>query len=311
MTNRVDTANVTVERVLYPKPSPLVVADNAPAWYILATNIGTAKGMMAWRPSDGERLRLEGRWDVYRGQKEFKFTVALPDVPVDPRDSLRYACERTIGMGPKLEEALWEKFGENWPDVRDGDLPRLRGDLYVRFREMLGQLAREAEKSNAIAWLMGRGSTPAMASAAWDRWEADTIGVVQGDCYRLAELPRYGFSHVDASVRGHFGIGDRDPRRIRACVLHAMRVLTERGDTAVRWEDLRDRANHDLRGDYSEMVAEHVRDMFGGSLAAFPDAGRVALGVDYEHEHAIWQMAVESAATDSGSSNRIGKESDR
>lgn len=306
MIARVDTANVVVERVLYPKPS--LHGEAGAAWYILSTDIGTAKGMMGWRPSDGERLRLEGRWDVYRGQKEFKFTVALPDVPVDPRDALRYTCERTIGMGPKIEEELWEQFGEDWPNVAEGDLPRLRGGLYARFREMLGTLAREAEKSNAIAWLMGRGSTPAMASAAWDKWEADTIGVVQGDCYRLAELPHYGFSHVDRAIRGHFGIGDRDERRLRACILHGMRVLTERGDTAVTWDELRDRVNHDLCGDYTDLVVEHVREMFGGALAAFPDAGRVALGVDYMHEHAIWQMAADAATDDDSSS---GKEQDR
>lgn len=299
-TAKPETIDVTVERVCWPREARPAAGtgdtDAAPrsgrTWYILATDRGTAKGEMAWRPAVGERLTLGGKWGVRNGQREFAFATAVPNVPVDPRDALHYACERTLGIGPALEQAIWDAKGGNWRDIAAGDIKRLDGDLYLRFRETVDALTREGEKSAAISWLLGRGATLAMAAAAWDKWGIQTTGVVNADPYRLAELSGYGFGHIDRSIRIACGIGDADPRRIRGAVVHAMRQAADAGDTAVEWEQLRNLANESLGGIWSAAVCDQVRAMFAtGVLRPFHASRRIALGTDAEAAEAIWQFA--------------------
>ena len=85
--------SVKIMRVCYP---PATQTGN---WFIFATDKGTAKGKLAFRPRDGEDLILFGEWAVYRGQKEFQFDGGRLNVPSNPRDTLRYCVERTPGMG--------------------------------------------------------------------------------------------------------------------------------------------------------------------------------------------------------------------
>lgn len=287
-----ETLAVTVERVCYPvTPERAEALKPKAEWYILRTSRGTAKGTMPWRPQEGERLELEGRWEAYRGQREFRFVSARPDVPVDPRDALHYACERTLGIGPSLEQAIWDTAGEKWAEIQSGDVRLLTDRVLARLRETVAMMKREAEMSEAMAWLLGKGCTMAMAGAAWERWGVQTVGMVQADCYVLCDLHGYGFCHVDRSVRHMFGIGDGDFRRVRAAVLYAMGLLTADGGTVVAWEALRDRVNAELGGSYTVAVAGCVRGMFGtGALFAFPEAASLATGTDYENEMAVWEF---------------------
>lgn len=288
-----ETLDVVVNRVCFPREG----ATGDSRWHILATDKGTAKGEMSWRPSEGERLTLSGCWSVYLGSREFKFTIALPNIPVDQRDALHYAAERTLGIGPALEQAIWDARGGHWQEIGPGEVKRLDGELYLRFRETIDALCRESEKSTAIAWLIGRGATVALACAAWDAWGLQTMGVVQADPYRLDELPGYGFGFVDKGIRRVFEIGDADPRRIRAAIRYAMGQFADDGHTAVSWESLRDRANEVLGGIWSQSLADHVRAMFDdGTLRPWTASRRVSLGRDAEAAEDIWRLASTKAA---------------
>lgn len=275
--------NVIVDKVLYPKEGQ----DGD--WFIIATEHGICKGNIAWRPAPGERLQLTGKQSTYQGKSEFKFSLAIPDVPVNPRDQLRYVIERTRGVGPATETVIWETLGDDWKSVKSGDVPQLdKGSKLAALQEMIATVEQEAEKSQAIAWLIGYGSTVNMAISAWEMWETSTIGVVQQDCYRLAELPHYGFVHVDQKVRIHFGIADDDPRRIRACVLYSLKQLTSSGSTAIEWPVLRNEAVKNARG-FSNLINEMVSEMFqDGALVGFIGTQRIALKQDYHNEQEIW-----------------------
>lgn len=276
--------HVAVNTVLFPKEA------QESDWYIIGTNEGIVKGAMGWRPADGERLKLTGRWVTYKGEKQFKFSIATPDVPVHPRDQLRYVCERTRGVGPATEQAIWDAMGDNWRNVQSGDVPALdKGNKLANFQEMVMTINREADKSQAIAWLVGHGSTVNMAIAAWEQWNVSTIGVVQQDCYRLADLPHYGFIHIDREIRKYFDITDDDPRRIRAVVLYAIKQLTESGSTAIEWPMLAEcAAKH--AGGFNTLIAEMVSKMFAeGALIGFPGTRRIALAEDFNNEKGIME----------------------
>lgn len=255
---------------------------------IVTEGSGTVKGTMHWRPVRGERLTLTGKWGTYQGKREFSFTVATPNIPGDPRSALHYAVSRTIGIGPKLEQAIWDARGEAWMDVQCSDVKLLTEDRLARLQETILELNGEYEKSNTISWLMGKGATIAMAVAAWEKWQSAAIGVISSDCYQLTTLKGYGFCHVDRGIRLAFDIADDDPRRIASGVLYAMTQETASGSTVVRWDALRDRAIKELGGHLS-LIVQSVRDMFTtGALVPFPSSALIATEEDFSNAMSIW-----------------------
>lgn len=282
--------NVKVERVAYPKEG----MDGE--WYILVTDQGTVKGKLSWRPLPEERLALNGKWDVYRGIKEFKFTEGWHDLPIGARNELRYACELTKGIGPALQDAIWEAKGEAWREVQAGEVRRLDGEVYNNFRMTIETLTREKEKADAVAWLMSKACTRNMGERAFETWKEKTISVVNGNPYRLAELPNYSFKDVDGGVRQAFGIGETDYRRVRAAVVYFMRQLTNGGGTSVAWWILEAKITQ-ATGLVAEITSAVVTAMFEeGALIPFHDSHTMALREHYDNELTVWRFATGRAA---------------
>lgn len=274
---------VTVTRVLYP-PS-----TQEATWFVLLTEHGKACGSMLWRPEPGERLILVGEWDAYRGERNYKFKEAYQNVPISPRDQLVYVCERATGIGPAMMEAIWTARGNDWLSIEPGEVPRLTGTRYDSFREAVALLETEAEKSEAIAWLMSHGATVGFAQAAWEQFGKETMGVISANCYRLTELPHHGFTDVDGQIRESFGIGNADSRRIRAAILYSLSRLTSYGDTVIDWASLKMDVCKLIGAEHEQLVSDCVSEMFqDGGLHGFPGTQSIALGSDYRDEAAIW-----------------------
>jgi hypothetical protein len=290
---------VKVNRVCFPPPSPTDDAKE-PVWYILDTDKGTCKGSVAWRPKELELLKLEGNYQPYQGRQEFKFRTAMQDIPIQPQHQLRYIAERTNGVGPSMEAQIWEIWGEDWmEDITPGVITRLSGRVYENVREAIDQFKIDKVKSESIAWLMGKGATLGLATLAWGFWDKQAITVVNTDCYELTNLPNYGFKDVDKSMRYEFGIGDEDPRRIRAAIVYAIKQMTEHGSTIVTWAELSYKCTEVLSGMYTALVCEQVSHMFGtGVLRAFPATESISLGRDYENENAIWRFVNDERSDD-------------
>ena len=277
--------NCTVERVAYP---PATQKDAN--WFILVTDRGTAKGKMPWRPKDGDALVLDGEWTTYRGEKKFKFNSAMIDIPESPKDQLHYVVTRTIGLGPAMESIIWDRAGEAWKDIGPDEVPKLKGRVYEEFRNQIKLLDQDRDKVQAIAFLMGKRCSQNMACAAWERWERETLGVVNNNPYQLAELHGYGFKHVDTEIRVKFGIGDSDPRRVKAAVVYSLRMLTDSGSTVVEWREIMTKCMGYLGG-MASLIVECTREMFAdGTLYAFPEIQSVSLRSDYDDERVIWDF---------------------
>ena len=279
--------NVTVEKILYP-PS-----TGEGDWFILVTSHGKAKGKMQYRPREYDDLVLTGEWVVYQGSKEFSFSSSRINVPVDPRDQLRYICIRTKGLGSAAESLLWQKYGKEWPNAEEGSVPRLKGMVYQNFLLQLEALGSKTEEAGVIATLIGKGATVNMATAAWLKWSTETLGVVMSDPFRLSELDGYSFHDVDKEIRRAYGIDDDDRRRIKAGVVYALRRLTDAGDTVVSWADLYRNACG-LLGGYADLVSDCTAELFeDNTLKAFPKSEGVSLAGDWKAETEIWEWVTE------------------
>jgi hypothetical protein len=276
--------SVTVNRVAYPPAT-----DTESKWFILITDQGACKGKMAWRPQDGEALILDGEFTTYKGEREFSFEGARIDVPTNPRDMLHYVCVRTNGLGPAAEVVIWSQKGADWATLKDGEVGRITGKVYANFQLQLEALRSKSVEAQVVAALMGKGATVNMASKAWELWKEETLGVVNADCFRLAELEGYSFRDVDTKIRQSYSITDDDKRRIRAGVIYALRRLTDGGDTVVQWDDLYQQTIG-LLGGYADLISECTTELFDeGTLKGFAKSEGVSLKSDWEAEHEIME----------------------
>ena len=231
-----ETVIAQIKRTIFQKPDT--------RWGIWDTDLGTCKGVIDFDVADGDRLRLLGQWETskYNGKRELNFAHAYPDVPEDLRTLLHYACSITIGIGDSMEEKIWEAYDKDWrSDPTLEKISGLRSTARFNWGETLKRLETHAIQAKTISWLMEHGATLNMANAAWKAWQADTIKSVSADPYVLASLPHYGFRDIDESIRRQLGIGDSDPRRMRAAIMYAIQQVRGQGDTVAPIDSLRER----------------------------------------------------------------------
>jgi hypothetical protein len=275
----------TVERVLCAKES-----GPRRVWMMLKTQHGIAKGTAGWEPKPGERITLKGEWTVWNGERQLKFASMVPDIPTDPRAKLHYACEITPGLGEALEEKIWEALGEDWEKIEPGDVKGVTEARCKALRESLEYIAVNAEQVRTVSFLMAHGATFPMAEKAWDKWRQESVPIVKGDCFRLADLPHCGFRDVDTRIRAHFGIGDSDPRRTRAGVAYALRQCLEDGSTTCGWLRLRDQAVKLLGVSRAIIIDETRRMLADGLLVGWRETLALADARAHGHESAIWEF---------------------
>jgi len=274
---------VTVSRIKYQDPT------GANTWKILATDQGSCLGNIPWIPAEGDALELTGEWEdagVY-GQ-QFKFSKCLISLPASPRDLLHLVCIQTDGIGPVIEDKIASILGDGWQETLEPDLiPGLSQKLFGKVLETLQNVERNKVCSETLASLMGLGCSETMARKAWEEWKEDTLGKVRANCYILAELPHFGFGHVDKDIRHSFGIGDRDPRRIRAALVYAMEQLTAGGSDVALWHILVGRVEELTGGIYAKEITEISREMFEAGTLRTIGTEQVCLGADYTNSEYI------------------------
>lgn len=191
------------------------------------------KGNIPWEIQEQDVLSLRGDYRPYKGERHFVFQSVKVVLPLEERAQLHYVAERTSGIGPAMEQAIWDAKKEAWRDVTSSDVKKLTPAILEELKKQIKKMDADKEKAKTIAFLEDKGCTPNMAGAAWERWKEKTVGMVNSDCYCLATLSGFSFKTVDGKIRHAFGIADADPRRLKAAILYAMQQAGENGDTAI------------------------------------------------------------------------------
>lgn len=264
----------TISSVRYKKE-----AVNGSFFVILQTASGCCKGFMRWEPVEGERVNLVGEYEIYKGERQFKFNSAAPDIPDDPRARLHYVCEIAAGIGPATEELVWETWGAKWEESAEpGVVKGLSGAKWEAFRDARGKLSQNQAQVQVITWCLSKGMTWNQADRAWETWKADTMAVVSADPYKISELPRYGYTDADKVARSAFGIQEHDQRRIKAGIRYLMAQICEGGSTVVSWSrELLPKATTLFGIIYEDEIIEAAADMMrSGALVGFDDDDTLA-----------------------------------
>jgi len=242
---------------------------------------------------------MEGTWGRSKwSEKEFNFKSVCLDIPTDPRALLHYAASITKGIGLSVESDIWAAFGEDWQNHPDLEgIARLNETKRFAWQDTLTRIKDGKYMAQCMAYLLEHGCTMNMATAAWNLWADESLGMVKADCYCLTELPNYGFVHIDDMVRGHFEIGDDDPRRLDACILYQMKQALGTGSTLVLWEEVRKPVLDYIasaKGRFQEAIKRLIDN---GKILRIEDS----LGIDvylaipknYEDELKIWEWTKE------------------
>jgi len=275
---------VKVTKILWPREP-----QEGNNWKLLLTDRGKCAGKIPWNVQPGEELYLTGE-DESRGMDtQFSFASVSMRIPANPLAKLALAAEQTNGMGPKLVDRIKAIHGDDWEtSMTLGSVPGLSPRIWDALQETLRNMAQNGAASETIAWLMGVGCTVNLASKAWEIWKEETMGLVNGNCYTLSDVPNYGFCHVDKAIRRNFGIDDNDPRRIRAAVEYAMKQATADGSDCAEWADVVSRAITETGGVTRALIVQHSETLFeAGTLVTVPGTSLVALGTDYRNSELI------------------------
>lgn len=247
----------TIERVTYADPTSLyavlkidpekgckIPPGRGPFRPTRVTAVGRAD-----TPSEGLRVRLEGRWTEHKThglQFEFELLEVLP--PKDRFGLVRYlSSSRFEGIGEKTAERIVEKLGENALELILADPAKLEGvrGLKPAVREALvAALFAEAGTHRTNVFLREMGLGPQQSAAVIRKLGVECEAQIRTDPFVLASgIGGIGFAIADR-VRAALEIAPDDPRRARAGVLHALRLAAEEGHTLLGRERLLDAARN-------------------------------------------------------------------
>ena len=293
---------VTLDRMLCARPES--------RWYFFRATMGgdgapettiICKGSMAWQPGEMETLALVGDWCVYKGERQFQFKTAKLTLPLDPRGQLHYVCRRAHGIGPAMEEAIWNCAGENWRKLEFGAIRKMTAAAFRSFTEQTALFDANAEKAEIISYLENKGCSEAMAAAAYDAWGKDAAGVVNNNCFRLAELPGFSFKTVDENVRRNFDIADDDPRRLCSAVEYAVDQECADGSTALDcWRHF-SACQKLLPNIGDDLIVRTVQDMIDRKkLYIFEKCSMMATAKNHAHEKIIGDYVAFAAVAEAG-----------
>ncbi len=260
---------ITITSVRHSKESA-----NGSFWVILNTNLGICKGFMRWDPVEGERISVNGDYEIFRGEKQFKFTSSAPDIPGDPRARLHYTCEISVGLGPAAEESIWNEWGAEWEaNARPGIVKGLSGTKWEALVAARAKLTQNQAQVAVVTWCLSKGLTWNQADKAWAEWKLDAVKVISDNPYKISDLPQYGYNDADKVARAAFGITEHDPRRIRAGLRYCLSKLCESGSTVVSWQhELRPEALKLFGAYYEEDIEEaHACLSLSGSFVDLGD----------------------------------------
>lgn len=259
-----DIINCTVRSCLYPREAFSGVTQ----WCKATTTIGTICGRLPFYPTAGMKLRLEGHWGAWHGQKQFEFVRAVYEPPKDGVELLKYVASQAQGVGPKAVEAIYAQFGDDWTEHID----ELRPNWAIPLRRAYDSVQANGQFANVLRLLLTKGGTPRIAEMAVHKWGKNAAATIENNPYALAEIDGIGFKTADA-IAERFGIGKRDLRRAIAAVDYAVsEAMSASGDSVVQRDAV-----------YEMITALNVpREIASLAVAKLVGNGRIVfIGEDY------------------------------
>ncbi len=230
------------------------------------TAVGSTLGLAI-----GENLRLHGCWvDDRKYGRQFQFEHYEMVRPVTKQAIVAYLGSGLFeGIGPKMAQRLVDKFGTDTLDILDKHPERLT-EVEGIGRKRAAAL-REAWKASehahrVMVFLQQHGLGPALAARIYERFESQSMTIIEQEPYRLAdEISGIGFHTADKIAR-IAGIEPQDPARLSAGLKHVLMMAGNHGHFYLPRENLLGAAQRLLQVDEELVEVQLDRAMTQGEL---------------------------------------------
>ena len=195
------------------------------------------------KPSEGLRVRLNGRWTRHKAhglQFEFKSLEVRP--PNDPEGLIKYLASKTFqGIGPTTARRIVDALGvDALAKIRNDPacLAEVQG-LTKAAREGLAEKLQEELGSHALhAFLLGLGLGPWQVEAVVQKYGTQAEERLRRDPYLLATgIEGIGFQTADKVAR-ELGLSPEGIERRRAALVHALGEASARGHCFLPGDEL-------------------------------------------------------------------------
>lgn len=134
------------------------------------------------------------------------------------------SCGQIYGIGPKLAEKIYAKFGNDTLDVLDKHPEKLLDISGITERKLKkiceSYLANRAAR-DIVAFLLPYGITPNRAVKFFQKYGARTMEVVKEHPYTLCEMSGIGFITADKIAKS-MGFADLSTDRVDAALLYTL-----------------------------------------------------------------------------------------
>jgi exodeoxyribonuclease V alpha subunit len=227
----VETLTGHVERVTFHNPDSgfAVLRVKAKGRRDLVTLVGHLPSAVA-----GEDVEATGRWVVDKDHgAQFRAESIHTTHPHSPAGIEKYLGSGLIkGIGPHFAKSLFESFGLQVFDVIEqfpSRLTEVRGIGPTRAERITTSWRDQRVIRDIMVFLQGHGLGTARAVRIYKTYNADAIGLVKQNPYRLAtDIRGIGFKTAD-ELAARLGIERNSPLRARAGIRYVLQRLTTEG----------------------------------------------------------------------------------
>ncbi len=180
-------------------------------------------------PKLGDELEFYGSWEVYKGEKQFKFSAAIAALPTNRSGLIGY-LKQLCGEGTALEVLLTFKE-EDVLKILDEEPTKLldvKGIGHIRLQKIMDRHKNMLGNREAILFFKQFDLSMTLIDKIVTTFGKDAKQKFSDNPYILTQVKGIGFETADKIAR-KTGIDNTDPRRIRAGVMFALTQGVDNG----------------------------------------------------------------------------------
>ena len=209
----------------------------------------------------GEEIAAYGNYVTHPNYGvQFRCDAIERTLPTSATAIMKYLSNGAVtGIGPSTAKKLVKAFGSQTLEVMAREpekLVEIKGISMEKAKAISSELAQMFGLKETIAEMTALGLSTDDALQLYKVYGLDTSDLVKDNPYLLCGFPVYkDFVFVDGIAEQN-GIGDNDPRRIRAGLVNTLRHNAEKGHTCVPTEKLIDNTKEFLLCDRDAVEIE-------------------------------------------------------
>lgn len=244
--------------------------------------------------TDQIELEMEGRWETGDRGTQFKVENFMEVVPRTKEGILGYlSCGAIKGVGPKMAESIFSKFGLQTLEVMEREPERLlmiRGISEKKLAGIQESFGKNKVFRELMTFLAPFHVTPKKVNLILQHFKDQSLEVVRKNPYMLSAVKGFGFLTVDEIGRRCSQASLNSPLRISGCIAYVLHESMKEGHLYLEQQTLNKQVLQILNRDLivpvvSEKEVGFVLYRLVMQNSIVVDQGRVYISKQFEEEN--------------------------